>query len=340
MLATVLLRVCFDRGYFAEAGAVLMQVLDQTPADARYRILALEYASLLASHEERHDDAVKYAAEAVETAQAGGQHEIMCRLHRTLAGAYDGADDLPNTVSALRQSIEHGVRNGNDVSVAVSRHNLGWCLLNTGDIGEAALLVEDSLPILRAHARPDIVAVVVHTWGCIALEQGDLTAAGARFAEGVRMSAHVPRAVLESVEGRAVVAVLSGRHELGVRLLVACEQLRATWVVPAQPWWRRKMDAALDVAREALSRAAFTRAVSAGRAMDVRHAVETALDKETVLSDRQRMVVELVAQGMTNAQVAAKLGISHRTVESHVHNVKAALNLSSRAQLMAWAQSN
>ncbi|WP_434452942.1 response regulator transcription factor [Lentzea sp. E54] len=78
--------------------------------------------------------------------------------------------------------------------------------------------------------------------------------------------------------------------------------------------------------------------------MDVRHALETALGEEIVqdpvLSDRQRMVVELVAQGLTNAQVAAKLGISHRTVESHVHNVKTTLNLSSRAQLAAWAQSN
>jgi DNA-binding CsgD family transcriptional regulator len=228
--------------------------------------------------------------------------------------------------------------------VAVSRHNLGWCLLTTGQVDDAAQLIEDSLPALRTHARPDIVAVAVHTWGCIALEQGDLTAAGVRFAEGVRMSAHVPREVLESVEGRAVVAVLSGQHELGVRLLVACEQLRATWVVPAESWWQRKMDAVLDVAREALSRAAFTRAVSAGRAMDVRHAVETALDKEimrhAMLSDRQRMVVELVAQGMTNAQVAAKLGISHRTVESHVHNVKSVLNLSTRGQLVAWAQEN
>ncbi|GGU52916.1 helix-turn-helix transcriptional regulator [Lentzea flava] len=344
MLATMVLRVCFDRGYFAEAGAVLMQVLDQTPADARYRILALEYASLLAGHEGRHDEAVKFASEAVETAQAGGQQEIMCRLYRTLAGAYDGMADVPNTAWALRQSIEYGVRNGNEVSVAVSRQNLGWCLLNTGSVDEAGALIEDSLPVLKAHARADIVAIAVHTWGCIALEQGDLAAAGARFADGVRMSAHVPRAALESVEGRAVVAVLSGRHELGVRLLVACEQMRTTWVVSAQPWWRRKVDAALDVAREALSRAAFTRAVSAGRAMDVRHAVETALDKEivrpAVLSDRQRMVVELVAQGMTNVQVAAKLGISHRTVESHVHNVKTALNLSTRAQLVAWAQQN
>ncbi|MFS8104990.1 LuxR C-terminal-related transcriptional regulator [Lentzea alba] len=344
MLATMLLRVCFDRGYFAEAGAVLMHVLGQTSADARYRILALEYASLLAEHEERFDEAVKFAAEAIETAEVGGEHQIMCRLHRTLASAYDGMGDMPNAMQALRQSIEHGVRNGNDVSVAVSRQNLGWCLLSTGEVDDAGVLIEEALPVLRAHSRPDVVAVAVHTWACIALEQGDLKAAGTRFAESVRMSATMPRTVLESVEGRAVVAVLSGRHELGVRLLAACEQLRAAWAVPAQPLWQRKLDGVLDGAREALSRAAFARAVSAGQAMDITHAVETALDKEivrhTVLSDRQQMVVELVAQGMTNAQVAAKLGISHRTVESHVHNVKAALNLSSRAQLVAWAQSS
>jgi non-specific serine/threonine protein kinase len=344
MLATMLLRVCFDRGYFAEAGAVLMQVLHQSAADHRYRILALEYASLLAVHEERHDEAVKYALEAVHTAEAGGQQMIMCRLFRTLATAYDGAGDAANTAWALRQSIEHGVRNGNDVSVAVSSQNLGWMLLVQGDVDGAAELVEGALPALRAHARQDVVSIAVHSSGCIALERGDLATAGARFAESARLSAYMPRAVLESVEGRGVVAVLSGRHELGVRLLAACHQMRTAWVVPAEQWWQRKMDSVLDVAREALSRAAFTRALNAGRAMDVRHALETALDKEivrdAVLSDRQRMVVELVAQGLTNAQVAAKLGISHRTVESHVHNVKTALNLSTRAQLVAWAQSN
>lgn len=342
LLATMLLRVCFDRGYFAEAGAVLMQVLEQSAAESRYRVLALEYATLLAVQEERHSESVKYATEAIETAEAGGQHQILCRLYRTLATAYDSADDAPNSVWALRRSIEHGVRNGNDVSVAVSRQNLAWSLLGSGDVDGAGVMVAEALPVLRAHARPDIVAVAVHTWGCIALEQGDLTAAGAAFAESVRMSANMPRAVLESVEGRGVVAVLSGRYELGVRLLAACERMRAVWGVPPEPWWRRKMDVVLARAQEALPRSAFARAVAAGRSMDAPHAVETALDKEIVrpalLSDRQRVVVELVAQGMTNAQVAAKLGISHRTVESHVHNVKTALDLSSRAQLVAWAQ--
>lgn len=344
MLATMLLKVCFDRGYFAQAGAVLMQVLHQSPADARYRILALEYASLLASHEERHDEAVRYAAEAIETAESGGQDLIMCRLFRTLAGAHDGKGDVSNAAEALRRSIEYGVRNGNDVSVAVSSHNLGWRLLADGAVDAAAELVEAALPVLRVHARQDVVAIAVHTAGCIALERGDLVTAGARFAEGARMTADSPRAALESVEGRGLVAMASGRHELGVRLLVACQQMRTTWVVAPEGWWRRKTAAALDLARESLSPAAFQRALGAGRAMDARHALETALDKEMVrhpvLSDRQRMVVELVARGLTNAQVAAKLGISHRTVESHVHNVKTTLDLSTRAQLAAWARSH
>ncbi|SDL50411.1 Predicted ATPase [Lentzea albidocapillata subsp. violacea] len=344
MLATMLLRVCFDRGCFGQAGAVLMQVLHQSPADARYRILALEYASLLASHEERHDEAVRYATEAIETAESGKQDLIMCRLFRTLAGAYDGMGDVSNAAAALRRSIEHGVRNGNDVSVAVSSHNLGWRLLADGAVDAAAALVEGALPVLRVHARQDVVAVAVHTAGCIALERGDLVTAGARFAEGARLTADTPRAALESVEGRGLVAMASGRHELGVRLLVACQQMRTTWVVPPEAWWRRKTAAALDLARESLSQPAFQRALGAGRAMDARHALETALDKEMVrhpvLSDRQRMVVELVARGLTNAQVAAKLGISHRTVESHVHNVKTTLDLSTRAQLAAWARSH
>ncbi|MFC3898306.1 LuxR C-terminal-related transcriptional regulator [Lentzea rhizosphaerae] len=344
MLATMVLRVCFDRGYFTEAGAVLMQVLHQSAADARYRILALEYASLLAGHEERHEEAVEHALEAIKTAEAGGQDQIMCRLHRTLSAAYDGAGDVANTTWALRESIRHGRRNGNDVSVAVSSHNLGWRLLVQGDADAAAVLVDAASPVLKAHARQDVVAISVHTSGCIALERGDVATAGARFADSARLSASSPRAVLESIEGRGLVAVLSGRHEIGVRLLAACQQMRTSWVVPTEPWWRRKMAAALDLAREALSRAAFTRALNAGRAMDVRHALETALDEEIVqdpvLSDRQRVVVELVAQGMTNAQVAAKLGISDRTVESHVRNVKTVLSLTTRAELVTWAQSN
>jgi DNA-binding CsgD family transcriptional regulator len=48
-------------------------------------------------------------------------------------------------------------------------------------------------------------------------------------------------------------------------------------------------------------------------------------------------VVRLVAQGLTNAEIAEALFISKRTVESHLDHIRQKLGHSSRNQLMAWA---
>ncbi len=53
------------------------------------------------------------------------------------------------------------------------------------------------------------------------------------------------------------------------------------------------------------------------------------------LSQRQRQIAELVALGVTNREIAGRLHISEHTVEHHVSNVFARLNVRSRAQLAA-----
>lgn len=54
------------------------------------------------------------------------------------------------------------------------------------------------------------------------------------------------------------------------------------------------------------------------------------------LSAREAEVVELVADGLTNRQIAARFVLSERTVESHVRNALLKLGLARRAQLVAW----
>ena len=51
------------------------------------------------------------------------------------------------------------------------------------------------------------------------------------------------------------------------------------------------------------------------------------------LTDSELTVVTLIAQGVTNRDVAAQLHLSLHTVKTHVHNAFAKLGINSRAQL-------
>jgi len=54
------------------------------------------------------------------------------------------------------------------------------------------------------------------------------------------------------------------------------------------------------------------------------------------LTRREREVAILVAQGLTNREIATRLFISERTAESHVEQIRGKLGFHSRTQIAAW----
>lgn len=51
------------------------------------------------------------------------------------------------------------------------------------------------------------------------------------------------------------------------------------------------------------------------------------------LSARERQVLHDVVRGRTNDEIAARLGISHRTVQTHLRNLMAKTDTQNRTQL-------
>lgn len=55
-----------------------------------------------------------------------------------------------------------------------------------------------------------------------------------------------------------------------------------------------------------------------------------------LLTERELAVARLVAGGLSNAEIAARLGIAQRTAESHVEHIRNKLGFNSRAQVAGW----
>jgi DNA-binding CsgD family transcriptional regulator len=55
------------------------------------------------------------------------------------------------------------------------------------------------------------------------------------------------------------------------------------------------------------------------------------------LSDRELQIIDLVAAGLTNQEIAGKLEISKRTVDNHISNVLTKTGTDNRVALVRWA---
>ncbi len=66
--------------------------------------------------------------------------------------------------------------------------------------------------------------------------------------------------------------------------------------------------------------------------------IDTDKPAEKELTNKEIEIVTLISQGFTSKEIAEKIYISVRTVETHRHNILKKLNIPNAAQLSSWAK--
>ncbi len=78
-------------------------------------------------------------------------------------------------------------------------------------------------------------------------------------------------------------------------------------------------------------------AVAAGGRFIGSGLVEAAMPEHTPLSPREGEILDCLADGLPSKQIATRLGMSVRTVETHRHNIRRKLRLAGQAELIRYA---
>jgi DNA-binding NarL/FixJ family response regulator len=147
-------------------------------------------------------------------------------------------------------------------------------------------------------------------------------------------------------------AARSGHARLAAQLLGAAEAVRAGAGASVIGYLVPLLAEAEESARAALGAARFKAELEAGKALGRGAAVGLALGEpprvasasangaeDGPLGKRQAEIANLVAEGLSNKQIGARLFISERTVDSHIRNILDKLGFNSRAQIAAWTAS-
>lgn len=273
--------------------------------------------------------------------------------------AYCQGDNSQGTLF-LDESLTLSRELGDKWLVGGSLKWLSFVALNQGNYDRAESLASESLSIYRELGDKRqvggslyAVALAIHSRGDYATARTLLTEA-LSFLHEVNEKTYTARC-LEAIAG---IDVAEGEFERAARLFGAAEALTQT-IKLAVLLQRSEYERNVTAVRIRMDQATFAKAWAEGRAMTLEQAIEYALETSAPsealahpahpltprqaakqefggLTGREREVALLVALGESNREIAAKLVISERTVESHVGNILNKLGLDTRGQIRKW----
>jgi predicted ATPase/class 3 adenylate cyclase/DNA-binding CsgD family transcriptional regulator len=275
---------------------------------------------------------------------------------------YFSQSDPELIISLLEEALAISREVGDKMGIASCQRISGQLALNQGNVAGARSLAEDALALFREIGDRQNTALSLCLLAKVEANQGNYPIARTLYEQSL---ATVPRGITEigliasCLEGLAVVVAAQGEMVWAARLWGAAESLREAIGAPLPPVERPAYESSVSAARAHLGEKFFASAWDEGHTMTPEQALAAqgpvtlhqplpttssstppAKPPATFpggLTAREVEVLRLLAQGLTDAQIAEQLVISPRTVNNHLTSIYSKIQVSTRSAATRYA---
>jgi predicted ATPase/class 3 adenylate cyclase/DNA-binding CsgD family transcriptional regulator len=303
--------------------------------------------------------AAALAEESLALTRALGNRPDLTRALYWVAQIQLFQGETERAVALLEENLALAREQGDKRRIGIAQSTLGGLALYRGDLVAAETCAQESLALSRELRYKTLTAMALSLLGEVKRRQGDLAQARALCTEGLSLAVEAASRndLGWNLIGLARVAADEGQSEQAARLFGAAEPCLLH--NDMDPLERADYERAVAEVRARLGEEAFAAAWAKGRSMTPEQALAaheqgtipvpvseglvssslTAVPARSLagLSSREVEVLRLVAQGMTNEQVAEQLVMSPHTVKSHLTTIYGKIGVTSRRAATRYA---
>jgi predicted ATPase/DNA-binding CsgD family transcriptional regulator len=335
------------RRHYAEAAEWLNQTLELATPSLEARATVLGSRASIRWRFADYDGATRDAEECAILSRRLGMGVELCTALTTLglvSGAKgDQASAERYTTESIQIARDHHYREG----TARGLNNLAMFVSQRGDHEQAKMLLEQAWTEIQIAGIRAAAGNILDSLARVSLLLGDRAAARRHYIEALQLSTRFGDAInlSECLEGIALLDLAERDPSRAVKLISAANVIRTANNFQAMPHWALQVGEGLAAARARLGAQAAEAAWKSGAAMSGNEAARYAGGATSSpvhvdlspLTGRETQVATLIAEGLTNADIATRLRMASRTADAHVEHIRNKLGLRSRAQIAVWA---
>ncbi|CAN5597413.1 hypothetical protein BH23CHL5_BH23CHL5_10670 [soil metagenome] len=297
-----------------------------------------------------------------ELAEAASSLPLLAKGKFGIGVVYQDQGRAAEAIPYFEQALDAARQSSMTIFSATVLSNLGLVTARAGNLIEGKALLEQSIVEHRALEYPYGVALARRFLGQVLMQIGSLAEAKQQYALSLSIPPEEMQAwhIANALEGLAIIAETELDTQTAVRIFGAAAKIRAIYGVPLEPALVDDYELINERLRERAGDASFSEHWQDGRQLEAIEAIAAGLEFAARTSDRasspavipdrpsndfnltprEREVLALMAEGLSNAGIADRLFMSPRTAGVHVSHVLVKLSVDNRSAAVSFALKN